>query len=639
MMKKSTRRMEGRRMRNPLAIPCWITGLILAASASSAQGQVVRLGTEYTFARMAGDQIKPSITFSQDGGIIVWQDNATDGDGTGIAARRIGVDGTSRGERFRVNVEGTGQQENASVVTLTNGSRLFVWQGGLLGAQRIHARIMDESGVFTSGDVLVSPAGASNNLNPSVAVLEDGSAVVAWTGFGVDGSGSAVLVQRISSTGELLGAAVRANEFTVGNQHHPAIAPVSGGFAVAWVSDEQTGANRTDVFLRRFTAAGQALGSEVRVNTTSDTVAGPTLLNVDSHLWVGWSRLVVPSPNLVVQTRTAQSAWSVQMRQFNPELQPLGSERAVSNQPKGNQVGLRLTAAAGQVLAVWSSDQMDGSGLGVVGRFFSASGAAQGDAFVVNTITRDDQLNPTVGSHASGRFMVAWSDWRGINDGLELAMQRFVVDGQPLAAPSTPILSAVSSWQVKASWAPVEGLSVRHYEVLFNGTGTHITTDPFWSSPDVLPGTSHSVQVAYVLADGRKSPFSAAGVGRAWGKDQNGDGLPDDWQSQYFGSVPANWPLPHIDSDADGVSNRDEFLAGTSPISASDVLTVSIQGTSQGNQVQWKTKAGGIYVLQSSSNLDTWQDVGGFRFAASDTESLIVPSVPEHAYFRVKRIH
>ncbi len=638
MMKQPTRQTAGKRIAIPLAIPVWLIALNLASAASTVQGQVVPQGTEYTFARMAGDQIKPSITFADDGGVVAWQDNATDGDGTGIAARRIGLDGSPRGERFRVNIEGIGQQENVSVVTLANGARLFVWQGGTLGAQGIRARIMSPAGIFAE-EVAISPAGFSNNLDPCVAVLSDGSAAVVWSAFGVDGSGSGIVARRISGSGEFLGGVVQVNEFSQGNQRNPAVAPVDGGYAVAWVSDEQTGANRTDVFLRKLSSGNSPSGSEVRVNTTLDTVAGPNLLNIGSELWVGWSRLVVPSANLVVQTRTAHSAWSAYVRRFNSDLQPLGVEWAVSNQAKGNQIGLRLGAALGHVLAVWTSDQIDDSQLGVAGRFFDFSGAPQGDTFVVNTITRNDQLNPAIGSQTSGRFLVAWSDWRGINDGLELAMQRFVVEGQPLVAPSAPILYSDSSWHVKASWAPVEGLDIQHYEILFNGSETFTTTDAFWTSPDVLPSSSHTVQVAYILTDGRRSPFSPVGVGRAWGKDNNGDGLPDDWQAEAFGADASEWPSPHFDSDGDGASNRDEFLAGTNPRSSEDVLQVSIVGSSQGTQVMWKTKAGGIYVLQSSVNLIAWQDVGGFRFAASEAESLIVPSVPENAYFRVKRIH
>jgi hypothetical protein len=185
----------------------------------------------------------------------------------------------------------------------------------------------------------------------------------------------------------------------------------------------------------------------------------------------------------------------------------------------------------------------------------------------------------------------------------------------------------------------VEGLEVGHYEILFDGSESFQTTVPFWTSPDVLPGTTHSVQISYVLADGRRSPVSPSGSARTWGKDNNGDGIPDDWQEMYFGSDPAGWTLPSIDSDGDGMSDREEFLAGTNPRNPEDVLRVLIRGTAQGSLLEWKTLPGGVYVLQGSPDLSVWQDIGGHRFASSSVDSQIVSGTLGNRYFRVKRIH
>lgn len=643
-MKKPTGEMAGKRPSFPLVFPSWITGLTVAVISFAAQGQIVRQGTEYKFARMQGDQVKPSLALSDSGGILAWEDNATDGEGTGISARWLTADGAARGERFRVNQQGAGQQEKVSVALFEDGVRLFVWQGGLVGRQAIIARWMDADGIFLSDDVLVSPTTTGDNRNPSVAILADGSAVIGWSATGSDGSGSGILAQRVSSSGELIGEAIPINEFQVGNQRSPAVSAFGSGFVAAWISDEQTALNRSDLYLRSFSSTGVATGSEVRVNTTSDSVAEPVLLENQGQLWIGWSRLTLPSPQSVVQAGLASAAptaagWSVRMRRFDSNLQPIGGEHPVSNQAQGSQTTLGFAAARGSVLAVWLSDRLDGSNLGVGGRILDVQGAPIGDSFVVNTVTRNDQIDPIVAASPSGRFLVAWSDWRGINDGQELALQRFLIEGVPLAAPSAPIVSAMSSWQVRAAWPPVEGLALGYYEVLFNGADSFQTALPFWTSPDVLPGTPHSVQVSYVLSDGRRSPLSLPGSARTWGKDDNGDGIPDDWQSLHFGSNPASWPLPTTDSDGDGVSDRDEFLSGTNPRNSEDALRVILRATPQGSHLEWKTSPGGVYVLQSSTDLVSWQDIGGHRFASSSADSLIVSGTLGNSYFRVKRIH
>ena len=51
--------------------------------------------------------------------------------------------------------------------------------------------------------------------------------------------------------------------------------------------------------------------------------------------------------------------------------------------------------------------------------------------------------------------------------------------------------------------------------------------------------------------------------------DVDGNGLPDSWETQHFGSTGAN---PVADSDGDGTTNMMEFLAGTNPGSATSVF-------------------------------------------------------------------
>lgn len=46
--------------------------------------------------------------------------------------------------------------------------------------------------------------------------------------------------------------------------------------------------------------------------------------------------------------------------------------------------------------------------------------------------------------------------------------------------------------------------------------------------------------------------------------DTDGNGLPDAWEMEHFGHIGIN---PNADSDGDGVSNLDEFNAGTDPLS------------------------------------------------------------------------
>ena len=616
----------------------WAAVAFAVGCAVSLQAELAREGTEYVVGRMRGDQVRPVLQGNDTGLILAWQDNATDGDGTGISARLMTPSGVARGERFRVNESGQGEQENASVAMFQDGASLFAWQSGTKGRQGIRYRILGADGVFLTPELGVDAPGATDARNPVATILPDGSAVIAWTAIGFDGDMAGIALQKISRNGSKVGSVVQANEYAAYNQRNPSVAALSDGFVVGWVSELQNGDNRSDIYLRRFTNSMDPVGSSVRANSSVEPATSPTVAVIKGQIWASWSRIQRPESATVLQTVRDRARWVLQFRKFSPELAPLTAETRLSNQVKGNQTGVLFAESGDHVMAVWSTDQFDGSSLGVAGRFLNRDGQTEGAAFVVNTVTVEDQIQPTVAAAGGGRFMVAWSDWRGLDDGMELSVQRFAPAAQPLTALPAPVVSGHSSWQVKAAWAPVQGVAISHYEVEFNGSATFTTTNPFWESPDVLPGSLHKVRVGYVLPDGRKSPFSAEAQGRSWGKDNNGDGLPDDWQSAHFGPNALAWPKVTVDTDGDGVSDRNEFLGGTDPKDPSDNLSVKIRSSEQGPVLDWKTKVGGVYQLQSSADLETWTDVGGYRFATGEEDSMVTPGLPANTYFRVNRI-
>ena len=139
-------------------------------------------GGEYPVAGLLiGDQVRPSLSMQSNGGYLAWHDNATDGDGFGISARRIDSNGLGSLGVFRVNEKGDGDQQNARVRVLKGGGAVFVWQGGSQGSQDIYARFVGPNGTFTTGDVLVNTEISGQQGDPSVALLADGGLVVTWS--------------------------------------------------------------------------------------------------------------------------------------------------------------------------------------------------------------------------------------------------------------------------------------------------------------------------------------------------------------------------------------------------------------------------------------------------------------------------
>jgi hypothetical protein len=89
---------------------------------------------------------------------------------------------------------------------------------------------------------------------------------------------------------------------------------------------------------------------------------------------------------------------------------------------------------AGNFVVVWQSAAQDGSGYGIFGQRFAASGAPAGAEFRVNTFTTLDQSRPSVALDSSGNFVVAWQGAGQDGSGTGVFGQRYVAMGTPLGA-------------------------------------------------------------------------------------------------------------------------------------------------------------------------------------------------------------
>ncbi|WPJ97273.1 sulfatase-like hydrolase/transferase [Coraliomargarita algicola] len=86
--------------------------------------------------------------------------------------------------------------------------------------------------------------------------------------------------------------------------------------------------------------------------------------------------------------------------------------------------------------------------------------------------------------------------------------------------------------------------------------------------------------------------------------DADGDQLPDHWEQSF--TPPGSAGLgnaPDDDYDGDGITDRNEFQIGTSPVDPEDGLSLSI---SNAVSIQWSAKRGISYNLQHSTNLVSW---------------------------------
>ena len=159
------------------------------------------------------DQTFPAAALGATGGFVLWQDPISDPFGLGISLRRLNAALAPEGSPVRVNQTIPLDQSRAKAAMFADGGALLAWQSGRSGFQNLFARLIAADGTFPANEFLVNnPALKLNNsyvtnwtlvrnnkarvikqlvkesvlvkqefnANPSVAVLGDGSAVIAW---------------------------------------------------------------------------------------------------------------------------------------------------------------------------------------------------------------------------------------------------------------------------------------------------------------------------------------------------------------------------------------------------------------------------------------------------------------------------
>ena len=120
-------------------------------------------------------------------------------------------------------------------------------------------------------------------------------------------------------------------------------------------------------------------------------------------------------------------------------------------------------------------------------------------------------------------------------------------------------------------------------------------------------------------------------------QDSEGNGLPDSWAEEHFGSASPVEGVsgPHDDPDGDGFTNLEEFLLGTDPVDPNSRFTIS---EIDSESVRFRARPHDVYELYTSPDLETWQPTGQVVQPTSSTGEILVPSSEDARRFhRVER--
>jgi hypothetical protein len=120
-------------------------------------------------------------------------------------------------------------------------------------------------------------------------------------------------------------------------------------------------------------------------------------------------------------------------------------------------------------------------------------------------------------------------------------------------------------------------------------------------------------------------------------QDSDQDGLPDAWETQYFGNSTSGSGT--ADTDGDGMINTDEFVAGTDPTDALSVLKVVLNATNSA-LLHFVAQTNRGYTVQYQTNLQgtIWRSLTNVGISSQvRTMQLNAPNPPPESerFYRI----
>ncbi len=212
--------------------------------------------------------------------------------------------------------------------------------------------------------------------------------------------------------------------------------------------------------------------------------------------------------------------------------------------------------------------------------------------------------------------------------GVGYIAQLYEVTGLTLTAGSLTLNETASS-QLSAALALDDStfLAVPAASVtwsVLSGPLTGIGTGGIVTADTVFQNTSAAVQGVHV---GFTSTLNLTVLDTLADNFQfyAGDGLPDDWQVQYFG-IGSPSAAPSLDPDGDGFDNLFEYNARLIPTDPLSFLAISISPVAGGHAVSFSPRQPGcLYTLLGSSDISLWEPVAGTVTDSGNTRTIVDP--------------
>ena len=376
--------------------------------------------SEFIVRTVEEDQVNPAIAFNSDADefLVVWEDYVWQSIGTlGIAAQRIGVNGTLIGESFPAVGEWFFFRsfQNPDIVYNPSANEyLLVWEYEQSSDDHhIYARRLSSTGAAIGSDHIHIADTSKFESNPQVAYNStDNEYLIIWEHRNVDsittGSGTIDIIQndihgqRVSSNGSVLGSPIVITNGSL-DQSTPSVAfgSTNGQYLVVWQDTQSTG--ETDIYGQRIGRTGALAGGKIAISTWEynqvkprlayNNKANEFLILWEDHHW-GWgdARDIYAqrvNGSGILQGANFAVAWEGDDLLLNPD---------VAYNPNANEY-----------LAAWEYEEYYGDSH-IYQRRVSSNGTLIGDEVMVSNQSTS-QTHPAIAPDDTS-YMIVWEDGR-----------------------------------------------------------------------------------------------------------------------------------------------------------------------------------------------------------------------------------
>ena len=211
-------------------------------------------------------QTNPSVQVLNNGNALITYSSKHVAGSLEIYGQIVDQAGVKIGSEFQINTDTNDHQVAPIISKLTNGNIIVVYESGITdGSRNVKAQILDQNGSKLGSELLLTTT-STDQREVAVAGLNNGNWVSTWQSKNQDGDAEGVYFRIFNKAGDPLGSETLVNTTTNGNQTFPSIAALNNGDFLTSCSSDQVNKNDFDIFGQRFNSEGATVGAEFKMN-------------------------------------------------------------------------------------------------------------------------------------------------------------------------------------------------------------------------------------------------------------------------------------------------------------------------------------------------------------------------------------